>query len=258
MKFTIGNVLISLLAIKAPLIAAAPANDGSTDPNEHQDERTGRVIIGYKSDKRLREEGRNLAQVAGIRSLMPSMELDVVFESDDDHKYEVVEVGIGNEESFIEELVQSDVNNLIAYAEPDLLCQPASATQTVLVTPNDPLLQGNDYHHQLMQNYEAWALHTGSPSVTVGICDTGLGYHPDLDDNRLEGYDAVHQLWEGQGGSVSPNNSHGTRCAGCAAAIGNNGEGGVGVGWNLKHRPGRVTNFSSGFAYDSQIIDCVR
>ncbi len=247
MKITIASVLILLLAlvIEAPLFAAAPANE---------DELSGRVIIGYKSDKRLREEGRSLAQIADIRSLMPSMEFYVVFESDD-HKYQVVEVGIGNEESFIEELVQSDVKDLIAYAEPDFLCHPVT---TQMLTPDDPFAQQDNYHHILMQNYEAWALHTGSPSVTVGICDTGLEAHPDLDANRLEGYDAVEQKWEGEGGSVFPYNPHGINCAGCAVAIGNNGEGGVGVGWNLKHRPGRVTTLSNGGASNANLVDCVR
>lgn len=238
---------MSLLATESLLVAAAPATDGYKDGDL-----SGRIIIGYKSEKTLREEGRNLAHMAGIRSLM---ELDVVFDSDDDHKYQVVQVGEGNEETFIEELLQGDAKDLIAYAEPDTVHSPTSIE---MKRPIDYYTK-YQYQHTLMENYEAWALHTGSSSVTVGICDSGLFPHPDLDDNRLEGYDATQTKWESEGGTiVSVGHPHGTQVAGSAAAIGNNGEGGTGVGWHLKHRPGRVSDRAGGSTYNSYIIDCVR
>ncbi len=76
--------------------------------------------------------------------------------------------------------------------------------------------------------------------------------------NRLEGYNAVDQLWESQGGNISPVNPHGTKVTGCAAANGNNGVGVTGVGWNISHRMLRVSNLLSGDASLSTLQHAAR
>ncbi|MBK8979545.1 MAG: S8 family serine peptidase [Planctomycetes bacterium] len=129
------------------------------------------------------------------------------------------------------------------YAEPDWTLYPIGC-------PNDTFF-AQQWHHQAnrMQSCLAWDLHTGNPSVSVGICDTGvLTTHEDLQLHRLEGYNAVDQRWESQGGSISPVHPHGTQTTGCAAANGDNGLGVSGVGWNLSHRMLRVSNVSTGSA----------
>lgn len=105
----------------------------------------------------------------------------------------------------------------------------------------------------------------------------------------LEGYNSVDQKWESEGGTVEYVDNHGTLCTGCAASIGvrdvlcsvcctvfyscsdivcflstrliscfqNNGVGISGVGWNFKHRPGRVTN-TAGQATFANIADCAK
>jgi subtilisin family serine protease len=88
----------------------------------------------------------------------------------------------------------------------------------------------------------------------VAICDTGiLTTHEDFALHRLEGYNAVDQLWESQGGDIGAVAGHGTLTSGAAAANGNNGKGIAGVGWSLSHRMMRVSNASSGGAYLSTI-----
>jgi PKD repeat protein len=127
------------------------------------------------------------------------------------------------------------------YVEPDWILYPIGC-------PNDSLF-AQQWHHQAnrMQSCAGWDLHTGNPSVAVGICDTGvLTTHEDLLLHRLEGYNAVDQLWESQNGSIGPVHPHGTQTTGCAAANGNNGKGVAGVGWNLSHRMLRVSNVSTG------------
>lgn len=129
------------------------------------------------------------------------------------------------------------------YAEPDWTLYP-------IACPNDTFFSVQ-WHHQAdkMQSCLAWDLHTGNPSVSVGICDTGvLTTHEDLQLHRLEGYNAVDQRWESAGGSVTPVHPHGTQTTGCATANGNNGLGVSGVGWNLSHRMLRVSNVSTGSA----------
>jgi len=132
---------------------------------------------------------------------------------------------------------------LFQYVEPNWILYP-------IACPNDPLL-GNQWHHNAnrMQSCDGWGIHTGNPSVGVGICDTGVRTtHQDLQLHRLEGYNAVNQQWESAGGAIAPVHPHGTQTTGCAAANGNNGLGVTGVGWNLSHRMMRVSNVSTGSA----------
>jgi thermitase len=106
-------------------------------------------------------------------------------------------------------------------------------------SPNDPLFQkqwalcnqgqtggiaGND-----INAIAAWAVTTGSNTVTIAIIDEGVDYtHEDLNvSNKLvTGYDALT-------GTDSPgpenNDAHGTACAGIASGVGNNNRGISGV-----------------------------
>ncbi|HED66922.1 MAG TPA: PKD domain-containing protein, partial [Planctomycetes bacterium] len=102
-------------------------------------------------------------------------------------------------------------------------------------------------------------IETGSPSITVGVCDTGiLTTHEDLLLHRLEGYNAVDQLWESEGGAIGPIYHHGTRTSGVIAANGDNGVGISGVGWNLSHRMLRVSNLTTGNAFLSTLQHAAR
>lgn len=142
---------------------------------------------------------------------------------------------------------------LIQYAEPDWIVYP-------LDCPNDSRF-GSQWHHNAnrMQSCDGWTLHTGTPSVSVGICDTGIRTtHEDFQLHRLEGYNAVDRLWESQGGNIGPVHSHGTQTSGCAAANGNNGVGVSGVGWDLSHRMLRVSNSSSGSSSMSTLQHAAR
>jgi len=114
--------------------------------------------------------------------------------------------------------------------------------------PNDPQFAQQWYHGpNRFDSCAGWEYHTGSPTVTVGICDTGIRVtHEDLLLNRKEGYNAVDRRWESQGGLINDIYGHGTQATGCAAGNGNNGVGITGMGWNLSHRMLRVTNSGGG------------
>lgn len=137
------------------------------------------------------------------------------------------------------------------YVEPDWIVYP-------LACPNDALLN-NQWHHNNMDSCAGWDIATGNPSISVGICDTGIRTtHEEFQLHRLEGYNAVDELWESQGGNIGPVHPHGTMCTGCAAANGNNGSGIAGVGWNLSHRMLRVSNSSGGGAALSTLQHAAR
>ena len=127
------------------------------------------------------------------------------------------------------------------YAHPDWRVYP-------LGTPDDSRFS-DQWHHQNMQSALAWNISTGSDAIIVAICDTGIDSdHPDLQAALVSGYNAVDDLPEALGGNTEDINNHGTHVAGCAAAIGNNGAGVVGMGWNFRIMPIRVSNSTGGGA----------
>ncbi|UYV12228.1 MAG: S8 family serine peptidase [Phycisphaera sp.] len=114
--------------------------------------------------------------------------------------------------------------------------------------PDDPRY-GDQWHHPVIDSPEAWDISTGSAAITAAFVDTGtlLG-HADLSSSLLEGYNSGDRLLESAGGVVRDQHGHGTHVAGCGAAIGNNGTGVSGVGWNLSIRGVRAPEASAGGA----------
>ncbi|MCP5024043.1 MAG: PKD domain-containing protein [bacterium] len=182
----------------------------------------------------------------------------------------------GSSEQIVSEALMA--TGLFQYAEPDWVVfpgEPFAATQgsaqsagtaskaTPTLTPNcsdDPRL-ATQWHHspQVLQSCAAWNLETGTPLISIGVCDTGIRTsHEDLQLHRLEGYNAVDRLWESQGGNIYPAHYHGTRTTGVVAGNGNNGVGISGVGWNLSHRMLRVSNLSDGSANLSNLQHAAR
>lgn len=71
----------------------------------------------------------------------------------------------------------------------------------------------------------AWKFTTGSSSVRVGVIDTGVAKHTDLNANLVDGYDFVADSADGS----KDLNGHGTHVAGIIGAVGNNSIGVTGV-----------------------------
>lgn len=120
----------------------------------------------------------------------------------------------------------------------------------------------------------AWALTTGSPTVVVGVVDTGIRYtHQDLAgsmwtnpgevagngiDDDSNGYvDDVHGI-NGITGSGNPmdDNNHGSHCAGTIAATGNDAGQHVGVAYNVKLMGLKFLS-ASGSGQTSDAIRCI-
>ena len=242
-----------LLAIPCalPLLAAARQDAAATYPTyvevKGNREFTGRLIVRPLQHDALVASGLSSAQADQreqlARAEMGKYEL-VEYVPQTDHY--VIHVPEGEtENSFSHELMAMGV---FQFAEPDWFAYPIGC-------PNDPLL-GNQWHHNAnrMDSCDGWTIHTGNPTTAVGICDTGIRTtHEEFQLHRLEGYNAVDRQWESAGGNISNVHPHGTMTTGCAAANGNNGKGGSGVGWDLSHRMLRVSNSSGGGAYLSDL-----
>lgn len=130
--------------------------------------------------------------------------------------------------------------------------------------PNDPLY-GSQWGIPAIHADEVWNTHTGESTSVIAILDTGVDLlHPDLTENiwrnpnEIEGngkdddgngyIDDVYG-WDFINNDNDPrdDNSHGTHCAGIAAAVGDNGIGIAGVNWKAKIMAVKVFQ-SSGWA----------
>ncbi|HKW01637.1 MAG TPA: Ig-like domain-containing protein [Vicinamibacterales bacterium] len=120
--------------------------------------------------------------------------------------------------------------------------------------PNDPFwLDGTLWNMEKIQAQAVWSnLTVGDGSVIVASIDTGVNYnHPDLSANMWrnpleipgngidddgDGYvDDVYGIdTVNHDSNPMDDQGHGTHTAGTIAAVGNNGIGVVGVGWNTK------------------------
>ena len=135
-------------------------------------------------------------------------------------------------------------NKNIAFAELDFLL-PAEAT-----IPDDPAFV-SAWHHTKIDTPNAWSQSLGS-AVTVAICDTGIdASHPDLEDKLVPGWNSV------SGGDTSDVMGHGTQVAGVVGASTNNGVDVASVGWNANIMQMRVSDRSDGYAYYSDIAECI-
>ena len=99
---------------------------------------------------------------------------------------------------------------------------------------------------------EAWDLTQGSRDVRVGVMDTGIATHPDLNNNvdATLGKNFVLDNFD-----ILDTHSHGTLTAGVVGAVGNNSIGIVGVNWRVTLVPLRIS--LGGWAKEGDMIKAV-
>ena len=238
----VGFIAATLLfapsaAAQVPSPPTAPAEPFTDVPG--RTELTGVMIARPLQPEDARRYGLSGAEVAARRSaaIAALLEFSVV-EHVPETDETLIEVPQGTENEVAAALM---AHGDFQYVEPDWRVYPAAC-------PNDPGY-ANQWHHIAIRlnSCAAWDLSTGSSSVVVAICDTGVRKtHQDLALHRVEGYNAVDRVWESAGGAIGDLVGHGTAATGCAAANGDNGLGVCGMGWKLGHRMMRVTNQASG------------
>lgn len=142
------------------------------------------------------------------------------------------------------ETAQMQVFNLdphVEFAELDIVHLPA------LVTPNDYWYFGQ-WHLPKINAPSAWASTTGSSSIIIAICDTGVdGSHPDLASKMVPGWNVYSNTSD-----TSDPMGHGTAAAGIVAAASNNSVGVASVAWDCRIMPIRIGNATG--ATSSSII----
>ena len=139
-------------------------------------------------------------------------------------------------------------NRNVEYAEPNYI-------RKAFRTPDDPQYPANQWGIDQIQAPQAWDTETGKESVVIAILDTGVDHnHEDLagnmwtDSNGYHGYDYVNI---DNDPDDDHSQSHGTHCAGIAAAVTDNATGIAGVSWKSKIMSVKVLDeFGEGTLFD--------
>jgi subtilisin family serine protease len=128
----------------------------------------------------------------------------------------------------------------ILSVEPNFIEQPTATN------PNDPRFRdGSQWALERISAAQAWGITTGSANIRVGIIDTGIANHNDLDNNvnRALGWDFVNN----NDNTADDPNGHGTNSAGIVGAVGNNGIGITGINQTITLVPLQVVTATGGF-----------
>ncbi len=135
-------------------------------------------------------------------------------------------------------------------AEPNYLFKPALLANDTYFASNELWGLNGEYG---INAPEAWNITTGSKNVRVGILDTGIANHTDLNANLTNGWD----FFNDNSITSDDTHSHGTLVAGIIGAVGNNNLGVVGVNWNVTLVPMQASNQVYELA-DDEVIKAIQ
>ena len=138
-----------------------------------------------------------------------------------------------SKENVLQAIAKLEQMDGVYSAEPNYLMEPAAVS-------NDPYFTNNSQWNLNgtggINVPSAWDITTGSKSVRVGVIDSGIAHHPDLNDNLVQGRDFYNN------DSITDDDEygHGTQVAGIIGAVGNNAMGVAGINWNVTLVPLQV------------------
>jgi len=161
-----------------------------------------------------------------------------------------------SKENVLDVIKQLEKVEGILYASPNYYLYPAATH------PNDTLYGGTSPtigQRALKGTYginapATWDITTGAKGINVGIIDSGIATHDDLNANLLPGWNYVNNT-----SNTDDNEGHGTRIAGIVGAVGHNNTGIAGVCWEVSLVPLKIypsTNTQPG-ALESRAIQAI-
>lgn len=158
---------------------------------------------------------------------------DIVSQIDEENFRQILRLELSNDSKeyvlqAIEELEKIDG---IIYAGPNYISNSFDATTS------DDLFFASQWGLDKIEIEEAWDITTGSSQVRVGVIDSGIASHPDLNANVIAGWDFCNE------NAITSDDStgHGTHVAGIIGAVGDNAEGVSGIMWNVSLVPLQIT-----------------
>jgi hypothetical protein len=147
------------------------------------------------------------------------------------HQILMIKLPKDSKENVLNVIRQLEKVDGIRYASPNYYFYPAAV-------PNDPHYDppgGGQWGLKGtcgIRAPAAWDITTGAKGIMVGILDSGIGPHPDLDAHLLPGFN-----FEDYNDDTNDTTGHGTQVAGIVGAVGNNNTGIAGVCWNVSLVP---------------------
>jgi len=97
---------------------------------------------------------------------------------------------------------------------------------------------------------QAWNITTGSHNVRVGVIDTGIANHPDLNANVTTGWD----FWNDNAITTDDELGHGTHVAGIIGAVSDNEIGVAGVNWAVTLVPLQVNGYLEADHFFEEVV----
>jgi subtilisin family serine protease len=254
-------------------------------PSSHVD-RTDRLIVKYKDASMARSATIGSVHIRALSERAGVALTHVRAMSGDNHVFKLPKRMTLDETQAIARKLSADPG--VEYAVPDRLMFP-------MQVPNDPSYE-DQWHYKSpppasddsiagINLPPAWDITTGSSSLVVGVIDTGIVNHADLQGRIVPGYNFISNSfmagngigrsadagdlgdWVSAAESTDPTSIfygcpvessswHGTHVAGTIGATSNNGIGVAGINWNSKILPVRVLGKCGGFLSD--VMDGMR
>ena len=162
------------------------------------------------------------------------------FGHDNFRRYIILKLSQGGKEKILEA-----VRTVERY--PQVYHAGVPCVEDIALEPNDNFYE-RDYLWGLngsngINMPSAWNITQGSRNVRVGIIDTGIANHVDLNANLTTGWDSFNK----NNITTDDTHSHGTHVAGTIGAVGNNDEGITGINWNVTLVPLQASNANNRF-----------
>ena len=243
----------------APTLAESAPTPSEGDAEGEVLPETDRVIVRFADGVSEEQKSQVLDEAAAGTAVT---EPEIVKESVGQNS--VVEANTGLDQGEQRQVVDKlKASPLVEAAEPDLIVQATSAAPNPTGEPH----WGKQWNMRTIDAQGAWPTATGS-GVTIGVVDTGIVSHPDLNAKVVPGYDFVSDTYysrDGDGRDANPrdegtyygntrSNWHGTHVAGIAGAVTGNRIGVAGVAPDAKIQPVRALG-TAGSGYISDIAD---
>jgi len=224
----------------------------------------GRVLVRFKASVMSLEEKplgirmSKLSQMQPFSTQINSTDTNLDWETVDylsrkvPIAYDIVD-GMSVEDKVEELRKRGDID----IAEPDYKVE-------IYKSPSDDMIK-YQWHHDIIDSFEAWDKTTGSSEVKVCVIDSGSKTnHPDLAGNVIKGWNVVPRSGETyptpgseEWANYDDTLGHGTHVAGLVGAVADNARGVAGVAWKVGILSCRFIT-DSGAGYVSDAITCIR
>jgi serine protease len=275
--------------VPSPLLRPFQTSDGKSRimpsggmPSRHV-EHTDRLIVKYKDSSLAKSTTLANEHVQALSARVGVALTHLRAMSGNAHIFELPQRMTHDEAQAIAQKLIADPS--IEYVVPDRLMFPMMTPNDVMYPPQWHLQYSNQENIAGINMPAAWDITTGSSGLVVGVIDTGIVNHIDLQGRIVPGYNFISDPviagngigrstdasdlgdWVSAEESSDPssvlygcpvtNSSwHGTHVAGTIGANTNNHYGVAGINWNSKILPVRVLGKCGG--YLSDVIDGMR